>query len=76
MQNDDYGLCRRSNYIQAAMVQAAVSIQQMHGTRAAIAVLQAENLPREVIERVLAPGAPKRIAPYRSLERSVSVQLR
>lgn len=67
----DYGLvmCRRENYIGAAMVQAAISIQQTHGTRAAIAVLAAENLSQEVIERVLSVQARKRLSPYSALER-------
>jgi hypothetical protein len=51
------------------MVQAAISIQQAHGRRAAIAVLDAEQLSQEVIERVLSAPARKRLSPYSALER-------
>ncbi|QBE62777.1 hypothetical protein [Pseudoduganella lutea] len=69
MQDDKLITCRRVNYIQAAMVQAAISIQQAHGIEAAIAVLRAENLSQAVIDRVLSPGARKRVWPYSALER-------
>jgi hypothetical protein len=58
--------CRRVNYIQAAMVQAAISIQQTHGRNTAVALLLAENLPREIIDRVLSTSTRKRIWPYAS----------
>lgn len=60
--------CRRMNYIQAAMVQAALSIQHSHGKDDAIAILQAENLSEEVIARILSPGGPRRLSPYTALE--------
>jgi guanyl-specific ribonuclease Sa len=73
MREYDLVTCRRENYIQAAMVQAAMSIQQTHGTRAAIAVLEAEQLPQEVIERVLTAGSRTRLSPYSALERPASL---
>ena len=69
MQDDDLVTCRRVNYIQAAMVQAAISIQQAHGMEAAVAVLRAENLSQAVIDRVLSSGTRKRLWPYSALER-------
>lgn len=72
MQEYDFVTCRRENYIGAAMVQAAISIQRTHGTRAAVAVLEAEQLPQAVIERVLAAGARRRLSPYSAPERQAS----
>ena len=69
MQEFDLVTCRRVNYIQAAMVQAAISIQRTHGTELAIAVLQAEHVPDEVIKRVLSAQSRKRLWPYSALER-------
>jgi DNA-binding TFAR19-related protein (PDSD5 family) len=69
----DLVTCRRENYIQAAMVQAAISIQQTHGTGAAIAVLEAEKLSQDVIDRVLTAKARKRLSPYSALERPASL---
>ncbi|GGY08177.1 hypothetical protein GJV26_18465 [Massilia dura] len=73
MHNYDLVTCRRENYIQAAMVQAAISIQQTHGTRAAMAVLHAEQLSQDVIERVLSTGARKRLWPYSALDRTAAM---
>lgn len=68
MQKFDLVTCRRTNYIQAAMVQAAISIQHAHGTPVAIAMLRAEQLSEDVISRVLSAGTSKRQSPYSALE--------
>jgi len=69
MQAYDLVTCRRVNYIQAAMVQAAISIQETHGRDTAVALLQAENLPDEIIDRVLSASPRKRVWPYASFEK-------
>ena len=73
MMEHDLVTCRRVNYIQAAMVQAAIAIQHQHGTQAATAILQAEQLPQEVIDRVLTAGTARRLQPYTALEKPASL---
>lgn len=69
----DLVTCRRVNYIHAAMVQAAIAILQSHGIRAAVGVLLAEDLPQEVIDRVLMDTSQTRHSPYMALERPASL---
>jgi len=68
MHEYDLVTCRRVNYIQAAMVQAAISIQRTQGIRAAIAVLHEEGVPQDVIDRVLSDDGKKRLWPYTAME--------
>ncbi|WP_338763181.1 hypothetical protein [Massilia sp. METH4] len=68
MHHYDLVTCRRVNYIQAAMVQAAIAIQRSHGTSTATAVLESERLPQAVIDRVLSTGARTRSCPYTAFE--------
>lgn len=70
----DLVTCRRVNYIQAAMVQAAISIREAHGIYTAVAVLEAEAVPTAVINRVLChPPSRLRSNPYIALERPAAL---
>lgn len=73
MQEYDLVTCRRTNYIQAAMVQAAIAIHRAHGRHSAIALMRAEEVPLEVIDRVLSADAPRRNSPYTALTRPASL---
>lgn len=72
---DNYPLlsCRRHDYVKAAMVEAALSIQRHHGTAMAAYLLQEEGLPPALIERILARVGPHRRHLYQ--ERSTAVSL-
>jgi hypothetical protein len=52
--------CRRRNLVHDAIVEAALKIERRFGTHNAIAVLRAENVAPEVVERVVAQG-PRQI---------------
>jgi hypothetical protein len=57
--------CRRSNYVGAAHVNAALTISQLYGLQRAINLLQAANIPDEVITRVFEPNTLVR--PHKSI---------
>lgn len=46
--------CRRRNLVHDAIVEAALKIEQKLGTTMAMALLLAEDVPQEVVERILA----------------------
>jgi hypothetical protein len=46
--------CRRKNLVHDAIVEAALKIEQKRGAGTARALLQAEDVPAEVVERVIA----------------------
>jgi hypothetical protein len=73
MHQYDLVACRRVNYLQAAMVQAAISIQNSHGREVAIAVLLAEHVSVTVIDRVLEDTPNKRRWPYSALQQPASL---
>ncbi len=52
--------CRRRNYVHAAFVDAAITIQASQGTERATALLQGEGVGTGVIDRVLAPAGRHR----------------
>jgi hypothetical protein len=45
--------CRRKNLVHDAIVEAALKIEQKLGTGTALALLEAEDVPSEVAERIL-----------------------
>jgi hypothetical protein len=47
------GDCRRHNYVQAAYVDAALTIKELYGLRRARNLLQDANVPTDVINRTL-----------------------
>jgi hypothetical protein len=51
---------RRNNYVQAAYVDAALSIRDSHGLRKAEHILSNEGVPGEVIDRILFTSGPQR----------------
>jgi hypothetical protein len=51
---------RRYNYVQAAYVDAALSIRDSHGLRKAEHILSKEGVPGEVIDRILFTSGPQR----------------
>ena len=51
---------RRYNYVQAAYVDAALSIRDSHGLHKAEHILSNEGVPGEVIDRVLFTSGPQR----------------
>lgn len=48
--------CRRRNHIQAAHVDAALVLKRIGPVRRAEKLMLREKVPRDVIDRVLAPG--------------------
>jgi hypothetical protein len=46
--------CRRKNLVHDAIVEAALKIEQKLGAATAMALLEAEDVPRDVAERILA----------------------
>ena len=56
----DEGDCRRHNYVQAAYVDAALTIKGLYGLRRAENILRSENVPMDVISRILLIGGPHR----------------
>ena len=51
--NHEYMSCRRTKYVQAAYVEAAVHINKVYGSDRAYWILIREKIPRAIIERVL-----------------------
>jgi hypothetical protein len=60
--HDDYMPCRRTNYVQAAYVEAAIYINKVFGSDRAYWILLREQLSAAVIQRVLRsePGRVRR----------------
>lgn len=60
--NHEYMSCRRTRYVQAAYVEAAVHINRVYGSDRAYWILIREKIPQAVIERVLRgdPGTVRR----------------
>jgi predicted GNAT superfamily acetyltransferase len=58
--NLGYMSCRRTKYVQAAYVEAAVHINKVYGSDRAYWILIREKIPQAVIERVLR-GDPGRV---------------
>ena len=55
------GECRRSNYVQAAYVDAALTIKDLYGLRRAENILRGADVPMAVISRALLIGEPLRL---------------
>ena len=53
--------CRRRNYVQAAYVDAALTIKNLHGLRRAENILRDATVPMDVIARTLLIGGPHRL---------------
>jgi hypothetical protein len=58
--SNEYMSCRRTKYVQAAYVEAAVHINRVYGSDRAYWMLIREKIPQAVIERVLR-GDPGRV---------------
>jgi hypothetical protein len=60
--SNEYMSCRRTKYVQAAYVEAAVHINRVYGSDRAYWMLIREKVPQAVIERVLRgdPGCVRR----------------
>lgn len=51
--DEEYKACRRKNYVHAAYVEAAIHINKVLGSDRAYWILLRENVPAEVIERII-----------------------
>nr|WP_314545587.1 hypothetical protein [uncultured Massilia sp.] len=51
--------CRRKNRVHDAIVEAALKIERKMGTEWALTLLRNENVPEEVISRIVATGPRK-----------------
>ena len=52
--------CRRKNHVHDAVIEAALKIEKRFGTDYALALLQQESVPEDVVARVIAQG-PRQI---------------